>query len=441
MKRAAELEAQICAEQPGKATRNGSFSIQLLAFLSSETALFLGLLLLLLPFYEIFYLAYLKNEYLIGYDYSLFMPDLLAGYYWYLGNGLFSLPWFSPAQCGGVPFFADPNVAYFSVPQFLSFVMSPLKAIRATVWLFAIIGYCGTYLLVRRSYGGSRSAALLGAALFMFNGFFGFRMLAGHLTYHAYMLLPLFAAAILPTPSLPDQAPRPRRWLWRVTLGGCCLGYMFQAGMIHIIPPVLLDVIVLILVHAALFGWARTPWLLLGGSMAVGLVLAAGKLAADAAFLAQFPRDLYSLPGLPGLFEVAALAFRTLFLQVSDDTSTLIVNSVFRVDRHELEYGVSAVPLVLVLIWAGSRVVHASRSLTHARPQARIVAISIACGFLLAVPLLLNWYEPNWNKLFKNLPFSATAAIWYAGSRPTFCRLCCSRRWQRIGCRSRRRSR
>ncbi|NWO72602.1 hypothetical protein, partial [Escherichia coli] len=72
------------------------------------------------------------NGNLVGPDYSLFFPNLLTGYYWYLRNGLFEIPWFSPSQCAGFPFFSDPNVPFYSVPQFISFLVSPMTAVQGT---------------------------------------------------------------------------------------------------------------------------------------------------------------------------------------------------------------------------------------------------------------------------------------------------------------------
>ena len=54
-------------------------------------------------------------------DYYLHFPNLLVGLAWERANGLFVAPWFNPSQCGGVPYFADPNVAYYSLPQALRF--------------------------------------------------------------------------------------------------------------------------------------------------------------------------------------------------------------------------------------------------------------------------------------------------------------------------------
>ena len=123
-------------------------------------------------------------------DYALHVPNLLVGLYWRLANGLGAVPWFDPAQCGGVPYHADPNVGFYALPQALAFATSMDAALKATFAAFAAIGFFAAYGLMRSSFAASRAAALASAGLFLFNGFFAARMLAGHLTFHAFMLAP-----------------------------------------------------------------------------------------------------------------------------------------------------------------------------------------------------------------------------------------------------------
>jgi hypothetical protein len=77
-----------------------------------------GTLVLLLAIFALIDLPYLPNARGgIGGDYSLWLPDLLTGTFWHLKNNVLGLPWFNPGQCGGVPFYADPQIPYLSIPQ------------------------------------------------------------------------------------------------------------------------------------------------------------------------------------------------------------------------------------------------------------------------------------------------------------------------------------
>src|SRR5437588_1186443 len=137
--------------------------------------------------YSIMFRKYFPNSYnILGHDYMQQLPNLLAGYYWFHNNGVFSIPWFNPAQCGGVPFYADPGHGFYSLPQFLVLVFNPVLAINITFFVFALAGYFGFYFLLKRKFRINQPFALLGATLFLFNGFYAHRMMIGH-PFHAFM--------------------------------------------------------------------------------------------------------------------------------------------------------------------------------------------------------------------------------------------------------------
>jgi hypothetical protein len=362
------------------------------------------------------YLPFLPNSNgTLGHDYGLHFPNLLTGYYWFIQNGAWSLPWFSPSQCGGFPYFPDPNVAYLSIPQLLVVLVPPMRAVQITFALFALAGLLGSYLLMRAGFRSSRTAAVVAAGFFLFNGFFAYRMLIGHLTFHAFMLVPLMIAALLSATT--DHRVSRAGFVARACITALCLAYMFQSGMVHGIPPVLIAAAVVILIHALCFGWQWQPWLLLGTAGLLSLLLCAGKLTAELALLSNFPRDLYPLPGIPGLLSEIRVVVQALFVAPPPDASRLVTNSPWSFDRHEWEVGVSlGPPLLVAMAVLFSRIAIKSEGGTTllsyvvwrhglAFPGQFRVLMVAAISILLAVPLLLNWYEPAWNGLLKSLPF------------------------------------
>ena len=137
-------------------------------------AMFLGLSgVILVGFYHLIFAPFYPNlQGKLGHDYALFLPKLLDGYFWYRANGLFAVPWFTPAFCGGIPLFPDPQSVYYSLPQWLSFVTDPLTSVYLTLLLFAALGFVGFYFLLRWVFRTTPWTALLGAGLFLFNGFY-----------------------------------------------------------------------------------------------------------------------------------------------------------------------------------------------------------------------------------------------------------------------------
>ena len=348
-------------------------------------------------------------------DYGLHLPNLLAGYFYFLANGPLSVPWFSPAECGGLPFLADLNVAYYSLPQALTVFVDPANAVRATFVVFAALGLVGFYVLLRSRFGTSPWAAATGAVLFLFNGFFAARMVVGHLTFHPFMLAPWIAWAAL----LPAQADR--TWTWRrlvlaTVLVGTIFAYQFEAGMQHIIVPVALAAAVIVLVQGHLRGHAWQPWAVLGLSVVLSVGLSAQRLAAAIAFVEAFPRNLYPLPGFRSVFSAVEVAGLSLFwhppLAVANSA---VVNDLLGLEWHEWAYGVGPAALVLLVVGGAVFLFRSFVAGTWRRPVSGLAVVG-AIVVVAAIPIALNVYTPGWNAFLKGLPVlgeSVTLARWF----------------------------
>lgn len=341
-----------------------------------------------------------------GVDYALHLPNLLAGCYWQAQNGL-AIPWLSPAQCGGVPFYPDLNVAYYSLPQWLAFVVGPVPAVRFTFIFFAALGACGVFVLLAHRFHASPQASLVAAVLFLFNTFYTARMLGGHLTFHPFALLPWVAWSVLAPARAWRQALR------GMVLAGLAFAYMFQAGMVHGIAPGLLAVIVIVAVHGQLHGHRRAPWLALGAAGFLALAVCAERLAAAGAFLAQFPRTGYRLPGFATLIDAAQQALVLVFWRPPYDPARLLANVQWTPDTTEFAFSVG--PVALLALVAGGCVVVRQRSLPGA-PRVWLALLLVGC-----VPILLNSYWEPWNAALKGIPFFGSSSIllrWYAAYIP-----------------------
>lgn len=358
---------------------------------------------MLLRIYTSLFLSLMPNARgQFAHDWSLGFPSILAGDYWAIENGLGSVPWFSPAKCGGYSYFA--NNTYYDLAQWLSFVVSPVEAVRQTTLVFASLGFAGFYYLMRRGFGSSRPAATLAAALFMFNGFYAYRSIMGHF-FHGDMLLPWVVGLCFVR-----GRSTAMDLLIRAVLIGCCEAYMVHAGMLQILPAILIAGVGLLFLEALLCGWRWQPWLLFAVGGVVGISLAASKLIAMASLLSQFSRTYYPLPGIPGLMKTLVLAFQTVFWGVPEGASKSMVNGQWLVDRHEWEYGVSPAPLLFIgwgLIWFTWRWIHNDTQGLFSRGR---VLAALGFALVLLLPALVNWYSPGWNAWLKTLPYFDTAS-------------------------------
>jgi len=350
-----------------------------------------------------------------GSDYSKYLPDFLAGYYWFLKNGAFAVPWFNPGECGGIPYLGDLNVAYYSLPQWAAFAIGPIGAVRLTFVAFAALGASGFFLLMRARFGTSDAAAASAAVLFLFSGFFAARMIAGHLTFHPFNLTPWIAWAVLASGD-GVGAPRQRR-LWPAISVGVAFAYMFHAGMVHVIAPVLLAVAAIVAVHGQMYGHRRGPWIVLGAGILISLALSAQRLVASTAFIEQFPRSEYPLPGFRNPLQALYIAFLSVFWRPPAHALGLLTNVQWSLDLHEWAYGIGPGALVVLIagIWAAAtrRKSEGASRIGVARPR----WVWLALGVVLLLPVILNWYYAPWTAFLKTLPVfrsSSTLLRWFA---------------------------
>lgn len=360
---------------------------------------------LLLFCYHLVFSRYFPNASgALGGDYSYFLPQLLDGYFWYHKNGLLTPQWFTPAFCGGVPALPNPQNIFYSVPQWLTFVIDPLHAVYVSLLIFAALGFAGFYLLLRSAFGTSVITALFGATLFLFNGFYTHRMLIGHFTFHAFMLLPLIAYFLLrPLPAIGRLSRL--RLAADVSLAAVFLAYMVYSGMVQLLPPVLLAVAAIGLVHGQLFGSAGLFWLRLTGAGAMSIAISAGKLLASLAFLGNFERASYPLPGADTVWGLLKMTVVSLFLAPSNDPGRdIIVNARWELGRQEFEYGVTLVPLLIIAIGTASALIN-WRSLLSRCNLGAFQWMRLGLLFLLLLPpFIVNYYSPDWNSMLKGIP-------------------------------------
>jgi hypothetical protein len=356
----------------------------------------------------------------MGHDYSYTLPMLLAGRYWIEANGLFEVPWFTPAFCGGQPYFADPQSFFYSVAQAFALATDPVNAVYWTLLSLATAGFWGTYAFCRGVLGTGRPAAFLAAVVFMFNGFFAHRMIVGHYTFHSVMLLPWIAWAL----AMPLRTARALS-LVQVAMGvvaGLLLAYLVIAGLGTLLLPGLLAVAALLILGESRAAVSGLPTLAVRGASALMVMVgvSASRLAASLAYLANFPRTDYRLPGYDGILDAVGILFDALFLSPPDiaaRSEPLLRNVQWALGRHELEYGVTLLPLVVVPVGAW----FAWRSRDRLDPRRAVEAARRrllwgAFAAILVLPVALNVYDPDWNEIVKRLPLigaSSTLVRWY----------------------------
>jgi hypothetical protein len=353
-----------------------------------------------------------------GHDFALFFPAVLAEHYAAVAEGIWATPWFTPAFCGGIPVFADPQWAYFSLMSVLIRLaeLGPAEALKISFFTFAALGFLGTFLFATTRLSTSIPSACFAAFVFALNGFFVYRFLIGHLGFHGITLIPMMAL-------LATGARKTSPFEWRqdslpIIGMGIIATYWIYSGAVSILIAFVLSTAALILLFWLRGGDVRTTVIRSIGGIALTLGLSASKLTAAISFLSNAPRTGYSLPGFEHVAQTVKTLVSMLFLNLPDISTIVsgqLVNAQWLLDRQELEYGVTIVPGALAFIALMTSLARRKPEQSSDREfsafDSRFDAISyksifitIALIVVLIIPIALNTFSPAWNDFLKSLP-------------------------------------
>lgn len=376
-----------------------------------QSALFITALTIVVIFSHLIFNDLFPGPKGLGHDYSYFFPHLLANYFAIRTEGWLNPAWFTPAFCGGQPAFADPQSIFYSLPQLLVTFLDPVQSVYATLLIFTGMGFAGAYFFLRLSLGCSTVASLIGATVFALNGFFSHRILIGHLAFHGIMLIPWLAWALTMPIKRPSHSTGGSLLLGAV--GASILAYWILSGMVVLLIPALLAVAALILIYGIYGHPFRHLALRIALCLVLGLGLSASKLSGMLAYITEVPRAYYPLPGMSDLASTIGIAVRALFLSPENIATTAaagLTNAQFRLDRHEFEFSVSLVPLVLIVIGLLVRLKQGTYS-AHAF-TVKIWQYALGAGLLLLMllPVAVNTFAPAWNDFLKSLPIIGSSS-------------------------------
>ena len=341
--------------------------------------------------HQIIFLNFFPNVHgLLGLDYELFLPYFIFGKIWFKNN-LLSLPWFTPSFCCGIPFYPDPQSMYYSIQQIFFILFDPILSLKLMFIYFSLIAYFGMYLLLRRSFNFSYYASLLGATIFIFNGFFVYRAIVGHVAYLNFVLIPFYCFFLF------ENILNKNKYLKIISLlvSAIIFATFFHSGSGPIMP-LILSVIIIILI----FFYLRLNSLKIIKqffiSIFIGLCIASSKISAGLFFLDNFKR-IYPPLIFADITDYLLVVFNSLFIfpdiKLFNQKVTDVVTSGLYV--HEIEYGVSIVPLItfFILFFFKKNYI-----------LFKDIKVLILVFLLLILPIIFNVNIPFFQKVLSKIP-------------------------------------
>lgn len=231
----------------------------------------------------------------LGHDYYYSFIRIFIGsvHFW---KNFPSLPHYTPSMCGGIPFFADPQSVYFSLPQIFAFFIDPIYATFASLAIFYALGYWGAVKLFRDVCGYGDKVSHLGALAFLLNGFAFAHLYVGHLTHHSYPAFPWLLYLLF------KSYRNSRDLLQSSVIFSLILTYMFHAGTFHMLvvfAAVLLLALPLLIYRKSERGELGAFFRFAGLSALILIATCSGKFAASVLYSRNFVHSPVDRSGLP----------------------------------------------------------------------------------------------------------------------------------------------
>ena len=278
---------------------------------------------------------------LVGHDYEQFIPNLIFGKIWFSNNFL-SVPWFSPSFCCGVPFFADPQSMYYSIQQFIFLIFNPILSIKIMFFTLSAFSYVGMFLLMSKNFKFNIYTSLLCASLFLFNGFFVYRAIAGHVAYLSYVFVPLYCFFLIKSW---EEKTDKSSYIYLI-LSAIIFANFFHSGSGPIILIIFTSILSVLLLYSHLINSLKI-FLRFIMSLFLGTLISLSKITASLFFLNNFPRH-YPATEFNSFASFIKTFFLSFFVNPSQEHFNEDVKSMFPFGLHEMEYTVSIVPIILL---------------------------------------------------------------------------------------------
>ena len=298
--------------------------------------------------HQYLYLDFFPNENSkLGHDFEYFLPNFIFGKVWFQKNFL-SLPWFNPALCCGIPFHADPQTGFYSIQQIFYILFEPITATKILFTYFSFFGFLGMYLLLRKNFKISFLISLLGATMFIFNGFFIFRFIVGHIAYINFSLIPIYCYFLI------ESFTNKNIFLKKVylALSALVLSSFFYSGASPIMPLLIICIFSILLFFYLKTNDLNVILFCSLKSFFIAFLISSSKITASLFFLKNFNRKIQPIY-FENSIEYLNVIFKSLFFfpDLKYFNQNILNKNINNFSIHEIEYGITFIPLFIFLLF------------------------------------------------------------------------------------------
>ena len=352
---------------------------------SNYIFLFIGLIIF--AFHQLIFLTYL-NTGSFHFDFQSAFSRLTFGKIWFLKNGI-SIPWFTPHICCGAPYYANPQSEFYSPIQLLFILFAPLTSIKITFFLYSLLSFIGSYLLLKNSFNLNKQASLIGSSIFLFNHYFAFHFLSGHIGWGLFSIIPIFF--YIAEKSL--KKTKKLNSIFLIFSAGLIFSMMMHSGGSRIIMEILVSIYFLTLLH--LIKYKNLKIILnVGFSVFIGLLISSSKIYAAWSLVEGLPREVPPME-FKNLFSFIKNFFNFFFLVPKANVEFALSAAVLTIE--EFSFNISILPLIILTIF-----VRDLPQITKDKFKLFLSYIVLISVFIL---ILLNFPNSLLGSLVRKIPF------------------------------------
>ena len=176
---------------------------------------------------------------------------------------------------------------YYSIQQIFYIFFEPILATKILFIYFSLISFVGMFLLLKKSFNYNFNISLLGATLFLFNGFFIYRFIIGHLGYVNFSLVPLFCFFFI------SSLKTRNNYLSKIylRLSAFVLSSCIYSGASSFIFMITLSIFLILLIFNFKYQNFKSIIGKLLISLIISITLSLSKISSGYFFLENFPRS------------------------------------------------------------------------------------------------------------------------------------------------------
>ena len=198
------------------------------------------------------------------------------------------------------------------------------------------------FFLVRGNFKCNSYVSLLCASLFLFNGFFVYRAIIGHVAYLSYIFVPLYCYFLIK--SYENQSKN-SSYVYLI-LSAIIFANFFHSGSGPIILIIFVSILSVLLFYSHLINSFKIFFKFIL-SLLLGISISLSKITATLFFLNNFPRK-YPATEFQSFFSFIKTFFLSFFIKPNKQYFNDNITSMIPFRVHEMEYGVSIVPIILL---------------------------------------------------------------------------------------------